>query len=131
MLSPNLTFAIFHSIVQVVLALLDNVFLVLSVLNNSLASVLHWPFSKSSELWVFSLSFKLFSTVCVSNCIHYWPVDAYSLWEDLSYLYCNVFLVFLFSIVGLQVLSTLALLKSQRTVNVFLVFSVPCFPYLR
>ena len=37
---------------QVVLALLDNAFLVLSILNNSLASVLHWPFSKTSEMWV-------------------------------------------------------------------------------
>ena len=41
--------------------MLDNVFLVLSILNNSLASVLHWPFSKTSELWVFSfpISFVL------------------------------------------------------------------------
>ena len=37
-------------IIQVVLALLDNAFLVLSILNNSLASVLHWPFSKTSEV---------------------------------------------------------------------------------
>ena len=29
---------------------LDNAFLVLSILNNSLASVLHWPFSKTSEM---------------------------------------------------------------------------------
>ena len=102
------------------LALLDNVFLVLSILNNSLASVLHWPFSKTSELWVFSHFFcamctsfqgRLFqefklASIWLFSVIHC-PHTGYS-WKPPFFCVLNVF----------DDSFPLALLKDQQTVSV-------------
>ena len=71
------------------LALLDNVFLVLSILNNSFASVLHWPFSKTSELWVaFLVSFSSKKTIFFALCIF----NTYCLYLTIQYCSLSIYM---------------------------------------